>query len=349
MRPDRILLLGLFLALLGLTVVLIALSIPLGVYTIFFGNISRIYDYTSLAHPYLWIGPVFTYLPVSVSAGGWFLAATAVYVVFFAYSLRQKESPASAVRGSFGEGFGALFSSPFLVTIISIGFLTFSSSIIDSAVSSSGVGIGGPSSSDDPFSLLIGFTEAPLVEEFGFRLLLIGVVAAILCMGRSRRDMLGALWRPSTAVEGLAIGSGASLIIWAAIGFSAASFGACHVYCGSTWDPGKFPEAAFGGLVLAVLYVKYGFHVAVLTHWGVDYFGSVYSFFGQAVAGIPWYSNTQEYVGQYVVDLDMLLLFGLASFLVVVYVVARALARRRGGKLTGEFDKGPIEGGPVGP
>lgn len=96
-----------------------------------------------------------------------------------------------------------------------------------------------------------------------------------------------------------------------------------------------------------MLYVKYGFHVAVLVHWGVDYFGSVYSFFGQAAYGIPWSSGTQEYIGQYLVDIDMLLLFGLASFLVVTYLVVRKVIFWRRQPQTVEFDKGVAEGGQV--
>jgi hypothetical protein len=185
------------------------------------------------------------------------------------------------------------------------------------------------------------------VEELGFRVLLIGLVAFILSMGRPLKVALSTLWRPSKVMEGLAVGSGASIIIWAATGFSAVTFGACHVICGgSTWEIGKFPEAAYGGFVLGYLYVRYGFHVAVLAHWGIDFFGSVYSFFGQAAFGTPWNSSTTEFWGQYLVDLDMLFLFGLASFLVVVYLGARKLAQWRSEQQRGDF-KTLLEGAGV--
>jgi len=348
-RPglDRAAAQGVFVALLLFTAVLVFVSIPIGIWTVFYGHLSSLYTYNSLATPYFWIGPFVAYSPVAVSVGGWFLAVTAIYIVFFAYSILQKARPQEAVVSSFKDGFSNLLSSPFLVAIIGIGFLTFASSAIDQVVSAAGVPIGGPTPFQDPLDLLLGFAASPLVEELGFRVLLIGVVALILSMGRPLRDALGALWRPSKALEGLAVGSGASIIIWIATGFSAVTFGACHVVCGSTWDIGKFPEAAFGGFVLGVLYVKYGFHVAVLVHWGVDYFGSVYSFFGQAAFGIPWSSSTQEYVGQYLVDIDMLLLFGFASFLVVTYLMVRKTIFWRRQRQAVEFDKGATEGGQV--
>ena len=94
-----------------------------------------------------------------------------------------------------------------------------------------------------------------------------------------------------------------------------------------------------------MLYVKYGFHIAVLAHWGIDYFGSAFAFFGQAAYGIDWTSSTNEFVGQLVVDVDMILVFGLASFLLVVYLLVRRLAARKRVEAMGEFDKGLPGGG----
>lgn len=345
-RPlGRTILLWVFILLLAFTAALVAFSVPAGVYAVFSGRLSSV-SYLSLGRPYFWIGPFVAVAPFAVSAGAWFLFLTAVYCVFIVYSLRQGEGPLTAIRASLRSGFSSLTASPFLVAIIATAFLIFSASIIDSAISSAGVPIGGPTG--DPLLLLVGFTAAPLIEGLGFRMLLIGLVALILSMGRPWKDALRALWRPSKAVEGLAVASGASIIIWAATGFSAVTFGACHVVCGSTWDIGKFPEAAYGGLVLGILYVKYGFHVSVLVHWGVDYFGSVYAFFGQAAYGIPWASGTQEFFGQFLVDVDMLLLFGLASFLLVVYLVIRRFVRQRAEGSSAELDKGLPQGGTVG-
>jgi hypothetical protein len=345
-RSDRTALLVAFVALLGLTVVLVAASIPVGVYTVFSGRLSTTFTYGSLVHPYFWIGPVAAFLPFRVSAGALFAIFTAIYVAFFLYSLREREGPLRAIAMSFREGFGALTSSPFLVAILSIGFLTFTGSVMIQVVQSTGAPIGGPTG--DPLELLVGFTFSPLVEELGFRVLLIGVVALILSMSRPWRTALSALWRPSKAIEGLAVGSGASIIVWAATGFSAVTFGACHVVCGgSPWDIGKIPDAVYAGFVLGYLYVRYGFHVAVLAHWGVNFFGYVYAFFGQAAFGMPWNSSTTEFLGQYLVDLDMLFLFGLASFLVVLYLGVRKLARWRSERREGEFDKALPERGVV--
>jgi len=342
-KPSTALLMAVFAAIFGLTFLLMVFSFPAGVYSVFSGRLSQNFTYSTLIRPYFWIGPSAEFAPFVVSSGLWFAIFTFVYLLFFVYALAQKKSFWSAMGDGFRTGFGALASSPFIVTVVSIGFLIFTANIIDSLVSSTGAPIGGPTG--DPLQLLLGFAFAPLVEEVGFRLLLIGTVAFLLSLGRPWRAALGALWRPSRAIEGLAVGSGASIIIWAATGFSAVTFGACHVVCGSgTWDVGKLPEAIYGGVVLGYLYVRYGLHVAVLTHWGIDFFGSAYAFFGQAAYGIPWDSATREFVGQYLVDIDLLLFFGLASFLIVAYLGMKKLAHWNSARHPGEF-KAPLDGG----
>ena len=349
LRADRTAFVVLFVVLLVFTVALVIVSIPAGAYAVYSDRLSPTLSYNSPFMTYLWIGPAADFPPFGTSIGVMFALVTSIYVVFLVYSLLQSEGSIRAVSRSLREGVSALLSSPFIAILIAIGVLNFGGTLIDSIVTATGSPIGGPTSQSDPLALLAGFAYSPLVEELGFRVLLIGVVAFILSISRPWKVALGALWRPSKAIEGLAVGSGASFIIWAATGLSAVTFGACHVVCGSTWDIGKLPEATFGGLVLGYLYVRYGFHAAVLAHWGVDYFGSALGFFGQAAYGIPWYSGTTEYTGQLLVDLDMLYLFGLVSFLLAVYLGLRKVVEWRSGRGPDELDKVAVGGGGVGP
>lgn len=314
-----------FSVLLLLTLSLVILSFPAGFYSVYVGPLGN-RTASSISRPYLWLGPVLLLFPGTLTVGAYFLILSLVYIAFLAYAWTQKEHLLTAISRATREGIESLFSSPLAVVLISIGLLVFGGVVIDSLVSSTGTPIG--TIRGDPLGLLLGLTASPLVEGLGFRVVLIGLIALILSMGRPARQALRALWRPSVVYEGMAVGGGTAALIWAATGFSAVTFGACHVLCGTTWNAGKFPEAAFGGLVLGYLYVRYGFHVSVLAHWGVDYLGSVYSFFGQAAYGVPWDSSS-EFVGQYIVDLDLLLLFGLASFLLVAYLGLRKFLLRR--------------------
>lgn len=326
--------------LLGFTLALMLFSFPAGVYAIFSGRLSPTYGPGSPVTPYYWVGPMLGLVPFRVGAGWLFVFLLGVYAALIALLAAGDTRPIGAVRRALRDGPQALTSSPLLATVVAVGFLVFTASHIDSLVSSSGVPIGGISG--DPFQIFVGFTLAPLVEEVGFRVLIIGVVAFILSLGTTAKGALGALWRPSRVLEGVALGSGTSIILWASVAFSSATFGACHVVCGGGgWEIGKLPEAIYGGVVLAYVYVKYGFPAAVITHWGVDYFGSALSFFGQAAYGIPW-DSASEYFGQRLVDVDLLYLFGMASFLLVAYLGVRRLLVSSGAGV----DKPPSEGVP---
>jgi CAAX prenyl protease-like protein len=330
------------------TLVLIIFSFPAGLYSFFSGKLSALYNFESSGVTYLWLGPIPTLLPFEVPLGVVFVALTAVYVAMFAWAARQPASPVETIRASIHSGVESLFESPFLLILISIGFVDFTDTVITYAVQASGGAVGNPFVNVDPFQELTSLAIAPLREEFGFRVLLIGLVALVLCMGRPLRQGLKALWRPSVAYEGLAVGTGAAVIVWAATVFSSVTFGVCHVFCGTGgggWAWGKIIPATFGGLVLGYLYVRFGFHVAVLAHWGVDYFGSVYSFLGQAAYGINWNSNTTEFLGQYLVDFDIVYLFGLASFLVVLYVGIKKLVRWRSRGLQPDLVHKPLNEG----
>jgi len=92
-------------------------------------------------------------------------------------------------------------------------------------------------------------------------------------------------------LEGRAMGSDRNAVLLVALAASSVAFGILHVSNGSGWAIGKLPEATFGGLVLGYLYIRYGLHMAVLTHWGIDYLGTVFAFFGQGAYGIPWGSS----------------------------------------------------------
>ncbi|HME18169.1 MAG TPA: CPBP family glutamic-type intramembrane protease, partial [Nitrososphaerales archaeon] len=220
-----------------------------------------------------------------------------------------------------------LLSSDIVVAIVSIGFLTFTATAIDTVTQAAGVQIGELRGTDA--TIFISTTTSPLVEEFGFRMCIIGLVALALALGTGRRASLRALWRPASVYEGEAARPGRAYILLVALVASSGAFGLAHLTSGSGWDAGKLPEAVFGGLVLGYVYIRYGFHIAVLTHWGVDYLGTAYAFFGEGAHGIPWWSDP-GYALQQIVTLDLVYGIGLFSFLLAAYLGVRRLGGARG-------------------
>jgi membrane protease YdiL (CAAX protease family) len=322
--PFGVVLIVVFAFLLVFTAALVLASFPAGLYAVFVGHLSNQFSFDTVSRPYMYVGPFFQWLPFTASVGTTFLALTAVYLGMLTLSWRQGTSPRAALSASLTGGAGRLFTSPFLVAIISIGFLTFTATLLDALSNASGFPVGSLPTVD-PLAQFLGLAVAPLVEELGFRLMIIGAVAVVISLGRPSKDLLRVLWRPSVAFEREGARKETTLVLAAALALSSLVFGYAHVAAG--WDVGKLFEASYGGVVLGYLYIKYGFHMAVLCHWGIDYFGSAFAFFGQAAYGIPWNSSTAEYLMQRVVDIDLLLLFGLACFVLVIYVGIRRFVK----------------------
>ena len=318
----------LFLVLLSLTALLVALSFPVGVYTVFFTHLPSSTANT-LGQPFLWIGPIAVLLPFQVTYGVVFIAVTAIYVAMFVLTVFQGKSLPIAVASGLKQGYREFLSNRALLTLVAIGFLVFTAALLDEVVSASGAPIGNPFSGSDDLWTFVELAIAPLREEFGFRVLLIGIAAVLVTLPRPGTSVLKTLWRPSVAYEGVDNNTIILVVIWAAGAFSAGTFGACHVACSSGgWDVGKLPEAVYGGIVLAYLYIRYGFHVAVLAHWGIDYLPSVFAFYGQGAYGIPW-TSAPGYLLQQIVAADLFEFFGIACLLGVAYIGAVKLLNRR--------------------
>jgi hypothetical protein len=327
-NPVGSVLAALFLVLLSLTALLVVLSFPVGVYTVLFTRLSNS-TASTLGQPFLWLGPIAVLLPFQVMYGVAFIVVVAIYVAMFGLTVSQGKSLPSAVVSGLRNGYREFFSNRALLTLVAIGFLVFTAGLLDLVVSAFGAPIGNPFSGGDDLRTFIGLALAPLREEFGFRVLLIGVAALLVTLSRPGTSVLNTLWRPSAAYEGVDNNAVTLIVIWAAGAFSAGTFGACHVACGGGgWDIGKLPEAVYGGVVLAYLYIRYGFHVAVLAHWGIDYLPSVFAFYGQGAYGIPW-TSTPGYLLQQIVAVDLFEVFGIACLLGVAYIGAVKLLDRK--------------------
>jgi hypothetical protein len=115
---------------------------------------------------------------------------------------------------------------------------------------------------------------APLVEEFGFRLILIGVpLFAIYSHKSSVKYFIKCLWNPST----LDIHDSKKAIFL--IVFVGIVFGFAHIALGEPWSEGKFAQAAASGIILGWVYLRYGFAASLLIHWATNYFVFSYAIF----------------------------------------------------------------------
>jgi len=111
---------------------------------------------------------------------------------------------------------------------------------------------------------------APLIEEIGFRVSIIGVIAIAIYLATTRkkvtlRNILSILWRPyhghNQPGENKFIVS-----LYIAMIITAFIFGVSHIISGGGWELGKVTTATIAGIALGYLYIRHGFHSSVLGH-----------------------------------------------------------------------------------
>ena len=123
---------------------------------------------------------------------------------------------------------------------------------------------------------------APLLEEFIFRIILIGIPLFVLYSGRaSIRYFVKCLWSPSS-LNILNSKKAILLIIFVGI-----LFGFAHIAFSDSWSDGKFAQATVGGIILGWVYLRYGIVVSLLIHWATNYFIFAYAHFISQINYVP--------------------------------------------------------------
>ena len=123
---------------------------------------------------------------------------------------------------------------------------------------------------------------APLLEEFIFRIILIGIPLFALYSARaSIRYFVKCLWSPSS-LNILDSKKAILLIIFVGI-----SFGFAHIAFSDSWSEGKFAQATAGGIILGWVYLRYGIVASLLIHWATNYFIFAYAHFISQINYVP--------------------------------------------------------------
>ena len=115
---------------------------------------------------------------------------------------------------------------------------------------------------------------APLVEEFVFRIILIGLpLFALYSNKSSARYLLRCLWNPSL-LDVYDVKKAIFVIVFVGV-----LFGFAHIAFEDSWSGGKFAQAAASGVILGWVYLRYGFAASLLIHWATNYFVFSYASF----------------------------------------------------------------------
>lgn len=264
-----------FTALLSVIFGLLLVSFPIGIYVVFETDIGGDINYEyPVTHLDFFSDTDLYQSPVDVSIGDVFVVLWAFYLVLFVIAIfGPKHSFLKTISPiiSFGKYDTRV---NYLVGVTKwFSILILISALINYVQEGFGVSIVAPVVEND----LIQFfyvSLAPLIEEFTFRFVLIGIpLFALYSQKSSITYFLRCLWNP--AVLGI-LDEKKAIVLVLTVGLL---FGFAHVAFGESWSGGKITQAAASGIILGWVYLKYGFVASLLIHWATNYFVFSYANF----------------------------------------------------------------------
>ncbi|MFQ5920715.1 MAG: CPBP family intramembrane glutamic endopeptidase, partial [Nitrososphaerales archaeon] len=274
-----------FAALISIIFVLMVASYPLGTYVIFNTELGSTITHEFPLQEFF----LFAVLPVGIPAtfqlGELFIMMWCFYLLFFAllmFGPRRNvlQSWLSMIRKGEEPKGNALN-----MVIVWLAAFFVISRVLDLLQESVGVSTGAIEF-ENQLVQFFNLTAAPIREELGFRLVLVGIPAYFILVGRrSFSSFFGTLWHPG---RHRVIDGSNRKQVYILITISAVLFGLAHVFFGEGWSYGKISQAMVGGWILGWVYYRYGLHAAIIMHWGINYFIFSYAYFGNTVWGFSW-------------------------------------------------------------
>lgn len=253
-------------ALISVVFGLMILSFPIGAYLFFNSQIGKSIDYGLPVTELDWAKQVdlsaFSWLGI----GDVFMVVWATFLILFVIASMGPKKNFLRVLSPIMSGSYESQTGNYLVhTIKWFSIVIVLSGAIDVIQQGFGITITPPVFENDLVQFF-DITLAPLVEELGFRIILIGIPLFLLYSHRaSARLFFKSLWNPS---DNLPItNSKRAIILIVLVGVI---FGAAHVLS-DQWSSGKFAQAAMSGIIIGWVYYRYGFVAALLIHWATNY------------------------------------------------------------------------------
>jgi hypothetical protein len=272
-----------FTALLSIIFGLLLISFPVGIYVVFESDIGDDihYDYP-ITHLDIFSQTDFYQSPIDVTLGDAFVILWMFYLIIFVIALLgPKQHFLKSISSLISMGkYDAKLNYMFAMTKW-LSILILISAIINYIQESFGIATIPPLGGNSLIQFFY-ISLAPLLEEFIFRIILIGIPLFVLYSGRaSIRYFVKCLWSPSS-LNILDSKKAILLIIFIGI-----SFGFAHIAFSDSWSEGKFAQATAGGIILGWVYLRYGIVVSLLIHWATNYFIFAYAHFISQINYVP--------------------------------------------------------------
>ena len=271
-------------ALISIIFCMMILSFPIGTYLVFnseIGNdITYEYPMDSLS---LFLAGIGFDAPVEFELGDGFIVIWCAFLILFTVAMfGPKKNFVKTLQLIISAGKYEVQDNYIVVTVKWFSILVIISGCIIAIQEFFGVFVEPPDVSNQLIQFF-GVSLAPIIEEFGFRVVLIGLPLFALYSRRSSfRLLVKSLWRPFQNLQNVNV-KGALLLI-VAVGIF---FGIAHVISGEPWSAGKFAQAASSGIIIGWVYFRYGLAPAVLVHWAANYFIFSYAYIVADINQIP--------------------------------------------------------------
>ena len=262
-------------ALISVIFCMMILSFPIGAYLVFNSEIGNdiTYEYP-MDNLSLFLAGIGFEIPIEFELGDGFVIIWCTFLILFAVSMfGPKKNLVRTLQSIVSEGKYQIQDNYIVVTVKWFSVLIIVSASIIAVQEFFGVFVEQPEASNQLIQFF-GMSLAPIIEEFGFRVVLIGLPLFALYSRRSSFRLLAkSLWRPFQNLQSVNVKSALVLIVIVGI-----FFGVAHVISGEPWSAGKFAQAASSGIIIGWVYFRYGLAPAILIHWATNYFIFSYAY-----------------------------------------------------------------------
>ena len=211
-----------------------------------------------------------------------FIAVWVFFLVIFTISALGPKKNFLKVLSAIMAGSNSIQNGNYLVQVIKwFSILIVLSEITDMIQQGVGVKITAPPFQNDLLQFF-DITFAPIIEETGFRLILIGIPLFLLYSQKSSVKLFfKSLWNPNN----LSINNSKKAIILVVI--VGAFFGVSHIVSDQSWSNGKLAQATIIGIIIGWVYYRYGFVASTLIHWSTNYLIYSYGYLVSSVNEVP--------------------------------------------------------------
>ena len=270
---------------------LMIVSFPLGAYAIFNSEIGDDIDYNFPLEKFdMFLAGVNIQLPLQYEIGDVFITVWSIFIILFVISfLGPKRNFMKTISDILSNGKNSL-SENYMINIIKwFSILVLISAVITIIQESFGIITEPPDTAND-LILFLQISLAPITEEIGFRVILIGIPLFLMYSHKSSiKFFFKSLWNPYSNLHVYEKRKAIALIIGVGI-----FFGIAHVISGEPWTDGKILQASIGGIILGWVYFRYGLAAAIILHWATNYFIYSYLFLISEINGISVQNATSH-------------------------------------------------------